>query len=54
MQTKLTADFVETATAEPGKDRSIYWDSDLRGFGRGPAVAGPVTGGGVMRWSSRK
>jgi integrase len=33
MQTKLTADFVETATAEPGKDRSIYWDSDLRGFG---------------------
>ena len=31
--TALTASFVKTATAEPGKDRSIYWDSTMPGFG---------------------
>jgi integrase len=30
---KLTADFVKKAKAELGKERSVYWDKDLRGFG---------------------
>ena len=30
---KLTAKFVKTAVAEPGKERSIYWDATLPGFG---------------------
>src|SRR5262245_15816920 len=30
---KLTAAFVKKATAEPGPDRTVYWDQDLPGFG---------------------
>jgi integrase len=30
---KLTAAFVRTARAEPGSDRTIYWDAHLPGFG---------------------
>jgi integrase len=30
---KLTADFVRTAKAEPGAERSFYWDKNLPGFG---------------------
>ena len=30
---KLTQSFWRTATAEPGKERSIYWDESLRRFG---------------------
>jgi integrase len=30
---KLTADFVESATVEPGKRRTIYWDKNFRTFG---------------------
>ena len=33
MRAKITPSFVTGATAEPGKERSIYWDSDLAGFG---------------------
>jgi integrase len=33
MRTALTAAFVKTATAEPGKDRTVYWDSTMPGFG---------------------
>jgi integrase len=33
LKTTLTANFVKTATAEPGKDRSIYWDTTMPGFG---------------------
>ena len=30
---KLTVDFVKRANAEAGKERSVYWDEDLPGFG---------------------
>jgi hypothetical protein len=30
---KLTATFVERATVEPGKGRTIWWDEGLPGFG---------------------
>jgi integrase len=30
---KLTADFVRTAKAEPGAERSFWWDKNLPGFG---------------------
>jgi len=33
MRTELTAAFVKTATADPGKDRTIYWDETKPGFG---------------------
>jgi integrase len=33
MRTVLTANFIKTATAEPGKERSVYWDMTLPGFG---------------------
>jgi integrase len=33
MKTKLTPAFVLRATAEPGADRSIYWDASMAGFG---------------------
>jgi integrase len=33
MRIKLTPAFVKDAAAEPGKDRSIYWDETLPGFG---------------------
>jgi integrase len=33
MLVKLTAGFCRTATAEPGKERTVYWDESLRGFG---------------------
>jgi integrase len=33
MRQKLTAAFVLEATAEPGKDRTIYWDTTMPGFG---------------------
>lgn len=33
MQIKLTPSFVLKAAAEPGKDRSIYWDTGMEGFG---------------------
>src|SRR6516162_9339917 len=40
MQTNLSPAFVERAEAEPGKDRSIYWDTALRGFGLMVTAAG--------------
>jgi integrase len=33
MRRKLSAPFIASAKAEPGAERSIYWDSDLPGFG---------------------
>jgi integrase len=33
MRTVLTASFIRTAVAESGKDRTIFWDSALPGFG---------------------
>ena len=30
---KLTPDFVESAVAEPGKRRTVYWDKNFRTFG---------------------
>ena len=33
MRTELTAAFVKVAPAETGKDRTVYWDEDLPGFG---------------------
>jgi integrase len=33
MRQKLTAAFVVEATAETGKDRTIYWDTTMPGFG---------------------
>lgn len=30
---KLTADFVKTATAEPGAERTVYWDIAMPSFG---------------------
>jgi integrase len=33
MRTKLTPSFCLKATAEPGRERSIYWDETMPGFG---------------------
>jgi integrase len=33
MRVTLDAKFIKTATAEPGKERSVYWDTSLPGFG---------------------
>jgi integrase len=33
MRTVLTANFIKTATAEPGKERSVYWDATMPSFG---------------------
>jgi integrase len=33
MRIKLTKDFVESASAEPGKERTVFWDETLPGFG---------------------
>src|SRR5262249_44208574 len=33
MRIKLTPAFIAGATAEEGKERSIFWDADLSGFG---------------------
>src|SRR5262249_17956324 len=33
MRTKLTLAFVERAAADPGADRSFFWDDRLPGFG---------------------
>ena len=33
MRIKLTPAFVASAKTEPSKERSIYWDADLAGFG---------------------
>jgi integrase len=33
MRTKLTPGFCQKASAEPGAERSIYWDAELPGFG---------------------
>ncbi len=33
MRISLTAALVKTATAEPGKDRTLFWDAALPGFG---------------------
>jgi len=33
MRHRLTAAFVLEATAQPGKDRTIYWDTTMPGFG---------------------
>jgi integrase len=33
MHAKLTQNFVDTAAAKPGADRTIYWDETQRGFG---------------------
>jgi hypothetical protein len=41
MRTKLSPPFVASAKAEPGAERSIYWHSDLPGFGL--QVTAPAT-----------
>jgi integrase len=33
MRTKLTPAFVQKARAEPGKERTLFWDADMPGFG---------------------
>jgi integrase len=33
MRILLTANFIKTATAEPGKERSVFWDATMPGFG---------------------
>ena len=33
MRTLLTANFIKTAAAESGKERSVYWDATMPGFG---------------------
>jgi integrase len=40
MRTKLTPGFVKTATAIDGKDRTIFWDQALSGFGLMVTAAG--------------
>lgn len=40
MRTKLSPTFVASAKAEPGAERSIYWDDDLPGFGLQVTAAG--------------
>jgi hypothetical protein len=33
MRTKLTPAFVQKAHAEPGQERTLFWDADMPGFG---------------------
>ena len=33
MRVVLTANFIKTASAESGKERSVYWDATMPGFG---------------------
>src|SRR5438067_2051347 len=40
MRTKLTSSFVRKAKADPGADRTIFWDETLRGFGLMVTAAG--------------
>jgi integrase len=40
VRSKLSSAFVASAKAEPGAERSIYWDDDLPGFGLQVTVAG--------------
>jgi integrase len=40
MRTKLTPGFVKIATADAGKDRTIFWDQALSGFGLMVTAAG--------------
>jgi integrase len=40
MRTRLTAAFVQTATAEPGAERTVYWDTALPSFGLMVTAAG--------------
>ena len=40
MRTKLTPGFVKTATAIDGKDRTIFWDQTMSGFGLMVTAAG--------------
>ena len=40
MRTKLTPGFVKTATAIDGKDRTIFWDETMSGFGLMVTAAG--------------
>ena len=40
MRTKLTPSFVKTATAIDGKDRTIFWDQAMSGFGLMVTAAG--------------
>jgi integrase len=40
MKSKITAGMVLRATAEAGKDRSYFWDSELKGFGLMVTAAG--------------
>lgn len=40
MKVPLTPQFVAAAVAQPGADRTIYWDSTLRGFGLQVTAAG--------------
>jgi integrase len=44
MRTTLTAAFCKIATAEAGKDRTVFWDRGLAGFGL------CVTAGGAKSW----
>jgi integrase len=37
---KLTPAFVQRAQAEPGADRTIYWDSEVKGFGLAVTASG--------------
>ena len=33
MRTKLTPSFIENATADPGAERTVFWDTSMPGFG---------------------
>jgi integrase len=41
---KLTAGFWKTATAEPGAERTVYWDAELRRFGLMVTASGHRSG----------
>ena len=43
-RTKLTPAFCRDATAETGKERSVYWDESMQGFGL------VVTSSGSRSW----
>jgi integrase len=43
MKRKLTPAFCRTAKPEPGAERSIYWDIELRGFGLAVTTSGQRT-----------
>jgi integrase len=40
LKKKLTPAFVQRAQAEPGADRTIYWDTEVKGFGLAVTASG--------------